>query len=115
MRIGLRAGIVLLVSVCAAHAQLKVAGDLLVDVDAASLSAWTPDTAVSAWTNAGSLGGNFVPAMAGTGAVYQASVSGAPAVTFAASANSIMTNTVAPSASLAGSIRSGRRDLGAER
>ena len=103
MRIGLRAGIVLLVSVCAAHAQLKVAGDLLVDVDAGSLSAWTPDTAVSAWTNAGSLGGNFVPAVAGTGAVYQASVSGAPAVTFAASANSIMTNTVAPSASLLGS------------
>ena len=71
MRIGLRAGIVLLVSVCAAHAQLKVAGELLVNVDAASLSAWTPDTAVSAWTNAGSLGGNFVPAVAGTGAVYQ--------------------------------------------
>ncbi|HRT30580.1 MAG TPA: hypothetical protein P5527_12365, partial [Kiritimatiellia bacterium] len=103
MRVGLRAGIVLLVSVCAAHAQLKVAGELLVDVDAASLSAWTPDTAVSAWTNAGSLGGNFVPAVAGTGAVYQANVSGAPAVTFAASANSIMTNTVAPPASLLGS------------
>lgn len=40
--------------------------------------------------------------MAGAGAVYQARVSGVPAVTFAASADSVMTNTVAPAASLLG-------------
>lgn len=102
MKVLLRVAAVLIGLTCVARAQLKVAGGLLVDVDAASLSAWTPNTAVSAWSNAGSLGGNFVPAMAGTGAVYQANVSGVPAVTFAASANSIMTNTVAPAASLLG-------------
>lgn len=102
MKEWMRVVAVLIGSTWAALAQLEVAGGLLVDMDAASLSAWTPNTAVSAWSNAGSLGGNFVPAVAGTGAVYQASVSGVPAVTFAASANSILTNTVAPAASLLG-------------
>ena len=99
MKVWLRVVAVLIGSTWAALAQIEVAGELLVNVDAASLSAWTPNTAVSAWTNAVTLGGNFVPAVAGTGAVYQASVSGVPAVTFAASANSILTNTVAPAAS----------------
>lgn len=84
------------------HGAIEVAGELLVNVDVASLSAWTPNTAISAWTNSGSVGGLFVPAVSGTGAVYQANVGGTPAVTFAGSANSVMTNTVPPPASLLG-------------
>lgn len=75
-------------------------GVLLVDVRVSSLSALENNTAVAAWTNSGTLGGNFVPAVGGQGAVYQTSVAGTPAVTFAASANSVMTNTVPPPSSI---------------
>jgi hypothetical protein len=63
MKVWLRVVAVLIGSTWAALAQIEVAGELLVNVDAASLSAWTPNTAVSAWTNAVTLGGNFVPAV----------------------------------------------------
>ncbi|MDD2598827.1 MAG: hypothetical protein PHO37_06345 [Kiritimatiellae bacterium] len=60
-------------------------------------------TKVSAWINSGTLGGDFIPAVSGEGAVYQSNVSGAPAVTFAGSANSVMTSAIAPPASILGS------------
>jgi len=87
--------LLLVMAACGAQA-IETNGVLLVEVHAASLSALGNNTAVSAWTNSETLGGNFVPAVSGQGAVYQTSVAGAPAVTFAASANSILTNTVPP-------------------
>jgi len=84
----------------ATHAQIQTAGTLLVDVNVASLSNLANNATVSAWTNSGSLSGNFVPAVSGQGALYQTSVGGAPAVTFAGSANSVMTNTVPPPSSI---------------
>jgi len=75
-------------------------GVLLVDVKVSTLSGLGNNAAVAAWTNAGTLGGNFVPAVSGQGAVYQTGVAGTPAVTFAASANSVMTNTVPPPSSI---------------
>jgi autotransporter-associated beta strand protein len=92
-----------LLAVFAAQAQLETAGTLLVDLSPASLSGLDDGTTVPAWPNVGTLGGAFVPVISGTGAVYEANVGGVPAVTFARSANSVMTNTVAPPASLLGS------------
>ena len=79
-----------------AYAQIQTAGNLLIDVTAASLSGLTNNAVISAWSNAGTLGGNFIPAVSGQGARYQTNVAGIAAVTFAGSANSVMTNTVPP-------------------
>lgn len=85
---------------CAAPAQIQTAGNLLIDVSATNLSALANNASVSAWTNSGSLGGTFVPAVSGQGAVYQTSVGGISAVTFAGTVNSVMTNTVPPPSSI---------------
>jgi len=85
---------------CAASAQIQTAGDLLLNLDPSSLSGLSNGAKVSTWTNSGTLGGSFLPAVSGQGAVYQTSVGGTPAVTFAASANSVMTNTVPPPTSI---------------
>lgn len=81
-------------------ADIEPAGELLVNLDMASLSGLGNGATISAWPNAGTLGGNFTPAVSGQGAVYQTSVGGAAAVTFAASANSVMTNSVLPPTSI---------------
>jgi len=95
-----RWGTVLLISAVFSAQAIESNGVLLVEVKASSLSGLGNNAAVAAWANTGTLGGNFVPAVSGQGAVYQDSVGGAPAVTFAASANSIMTNTVPPPSSI---------------
>ena len=84
----------------AAQAQIQTAGNLLLNIDPSSLSGLSNGAKVTTWTNSGTLGGCFIPAVSGQGAVYQTSVGGAPAVTFAASANSVMTNTVPPPSSI---------------
>ena len=86
-----------------ANADLQWEGNRLVNLDMASLSSLTNGETVSAWANSGDLGGTFVPAVSGQGAVYQTSVGGAAAVTFAASTNSVMTNTVLPPSQILGS------------
>jgi len=78
------------------HAQIETNGALLLNIDASSLSALSDGAKVNSWTNNGTLGGEFVPAVVGQGALYQASVGGTPAVTFAASANSVMTSAITP-------------------
>ena len=93
-------GVFFVLAALTARAQIQQAGDLLMDVSASSLSALGNNTPVAAWTNAGTLSGNFTPAVSGQGALYQTSVGGAPAVTFAASANSVMTNSVLPPQSI---------------
>ncbi|MDA3926248.1 MAG: PA14 domain-containing protein [Kiritimatiellae bacterium] len=86
----------LLCSALFAHAQIETNGALLLNIDASSLSALTDGSKVNSWTNTGTLGGEFVPAVVGEGALYQASVGGTPAVTFAASADSVMTSAITP-------------------
>jgi len=92
-----------LVVTCAAFAAqaIETAGNLLVNLNPASLSV-SDGATVSSWPNTGTLGGSFVPVVSGQGAVYQSSVAGVAAVTFAASANSVMTNTVLPPSSILG-------------
>ncbi len=86
----------------AASAAIHTAGTLLVDVRVSDLSGLSNNDKVTSWPCNGSVGGSFVPAVSGQGAVYQTSVLGAPAVTFAASANSVMTNTVLVPSSILG-------------
>lgn len=86
----------IMMAVGVACAEIQKAGDLLLSIDTSALSSLTNGETVSAWANTGTLGGSFLPTVVGQGAVYQTSVGGAPAVTFAASANSVMTNTVPP-------------------
>jgi len=93
-------GSVSLLLAFATQAQIQTAGNLLIDVNASALSGLANNATVSAWTNSGTLSGNFVPAVSGQGAIYQTSVGGIPAVTFAGSANSVMTNTVPPPSSI---------------
>jgi autotransporter-associated beta strand protein len=100
MNVRCSAGFLLCFAALTARADIQTAGALLLDVSASSLSALGHNTAVAAWTNSGTLGGQFVPAVSGQGALYQTSVGGAPAVTFAASANSVMTNSVLPPTSI---------------
>jgi autotransporter-associated beta strand protein len=91
---------VLIVASLTVQAQIQTAGDLLVNIETSSLSGLSNGAKISAWPNSGTLGGNFLPAVSGQGAVYQTAVGGAPAVTFAASANSVMTNSVPPPQSI---------------
>ena len=89
-------------AVFSAQAALQTAGTLLVDVKASDLSGLSNNDKVTSWPCNGSVGGSFVPVVSGQGAVYQTSVLGAPAVTFAGSANSVMTNTVLVPSSILG-------------
>ncbi len=92
--------------VCAACAALsaqaiQTAGDLLVDIDVADLSLANNDK-VTSWPNTGTLAGVFTNVTAGQGPVFNTIIGGYPSVTFAGSANSVMTNTVTPPASICG-------------
>ncbi len=100
MRMQRVSGVLFVFAALSARAAIQTAGDLLVDVNASTLSALGNNATVAAWTNSGTLGGQFVPAVSGQGALYQTAVGGAPAVTFAASANSVMTNSVPPPSSI---------------
>ena len=91
-----------LLAVSSARAEISKAGALLVDISATSLSGLDDGATISTWPNAGTLTGTFVPAVDGLGATYSANVGGAPAVTFAGLAGSVMTNTVLPPATLLG-------------
>lgn len=95
--------IVSLAACAAVRAELRTAGELLVDIDAAALSGLNDGDRVSTWPNAGTLGGAFLPVVSGEGPVLGASVGGVRAVTFAGSANSMLTNAVPPPATLCGS------------
>lgn len=85
-----------------AMGDIEWAGDPIINLDAANLSGLTDGSTVSAWSNACNFGGFFIPAVSGQGAVFQTDVSGVAAVTFAGSANSVMTNTVPPPGSILG-------------
>jgi hypothetical protein len=79
---------------------IQTAGDLLVDIRASDASSVGEGGKVTSWQNNGTLLGSFVNAIAGQGPVYNANIGGYAAVTFAGSANSIVTNTVTPPASI---------------
>ena len=81
---------------------IQTAGSLLVNIDAASLSGLANNATVSVWTNAGASAGWFLPVTNGVGPVYSNNVAGVPAVVFSGTVNSVMTNTVTPSASICG-------------
>ena len=84
-----------------AAAALETAGDLLIDLDAARVADVADGAAPGAITNAGVVGGVFVPRADKAGAVYAADVAGRPAFTFPGTAG-IMTNTVLPDARVTG-------------
>lgn len=84
-----------------AAAALETAGDLLIDLDAARVVDVADGAAPGAITNAGVVGGTFVPRAGEAGAVYAADVAGRPAFTFPGTAG-IMTNTVLPDARVTG-------------
>ena len=84
-----------------AAAALETAGDLLIDLDAARVADVADGAALGAITNAGVVGGVFVPRADKAGAVYAADVAGRPAFTFSGTAG-IMTNTVLPDARVTG-------------
>lgn len=86
----------------AAGAEIRTAGELLVNIDAAALSGLSDGATVSVWPNTGTLGGDFLPVTAGQGPTLNASVGGVRAVTFAGSASSVMTNAVPPPATICG-------------
>ena len=85
-----------------AQAQIQEAGDLLVDISASSLSELADGARISAWSNMGTLTGDFVPAVDGLGATYSANVGGVPAVTFAGLAESVMVSTMSPPTGILG-------------
>ena len=74
--------------------------DLLLNVDASSLSSLSDGAIINSWTNTGTLGGEFVPAVGGQGAVYQTNVLGVAAVTFDGSANTMMDSAITPPESI---------------
>lgn len=84
-----------------AAAALETAGELLIDLDAARVADVADGAALGAITNAGVVGGMFVPRADKAGAVYAADVAGRPAFTFSGTAG-IMTNTVLPDARVTG-------------
>lgn len=84
-----------------AAAALETAGELLIDLDAARVADVADGAATGAITNAGVVGGVFVPRAGEVGAVYAADVAGRPAFTFSGTAG-IMTNTVLPDARVTG-------------
>lgn len=84
-----------------AAAALETAGELLIDLDAARVADVADGAALGAITNAGVVGGMFVPRADKAGAVYAADVAGRPAFTFPGTAG-IMTNTVLPDARVTG-------------
>ncbi len=100
-RIWMGFGVMILAAVVA-RAEIKTAGALLVNLDAATLTGLNDGDTVAAWANAGTLGGSFLPVTAGQGPVLGASVGGVRAVTFAGTANSVMTNAVPPPATICG-------------
>ena len=84
-----------------AAAALETADELLIDLDAARVADVADGAALGAITNAGVVGGMFVPRADKAGAVYAADVAGRPAFTFPGTAG-IMTNTVLPDARVTG-------------
>lgn len=84
-----------------AAAALETADELLIDLDAARMADVADGAALGAITNAGVVGGMFVPRADKAGAVYAADVAGRPAFTFSGTAG-IMTNTVLPDARVTG-------------
>ena len=86
---------------CGGAAALETAGKLLIDLDAARMADVADGAALGAITNAGVVGGMFVPRADKAGAVYAADVAGRPAFTFPGTAG-IMTNTVLPNARVTG-------------
>lgn len=87
-----------------AAAALETAGELLIDLDAARVADVADGAALGAITNAGVVGGMFVPRADKAGAVYAADVAGRPAFTFPGTAG-IMTNTVLPDARVTGNAQ----------
>ena len=83
-----------------AQAQGPATTDLLIHLNATNLLPLANGATVSSWSNACDFGGSFIPAVSGQGAVFQTNVAGAAAVTFAGTANSVMTNTVPPPMSI---------------
>jgi autotransporter-associated beta strand protein len=77
--------------------ELRSAGTLLVDLSAEALAASDGD-AVAQWPNAGTLGGAFSALAGGAGATFTNSLLGRKAVLFGGSAQSVLTNGVAPAA-----------------
>lgn len=71
-----------------AAAALETAGELLIDLDAARVADVADGAALGAITNAGVVGGMFVPRADKAGAVYAADVAGRPAFTFPGTAGS---------------------------
>ncbi len=80
--------------------ELRSAGTLLVDLSADTVTAGDGDP-VTQWANAGTLGGSFAVPTGSAGAIYTNSLLGKKAVLFGGTAQSVMTNVVAP-ASLTG-------------
>jgi autotransporter-associated beta strand protein len=90
-------------AVCAALSAnaVQTAGDLLIRLDAAELSV-DNNAAISVWPNAGTLGGDFKPANANRGPIFESSVAGVPAASFRQSADHVLTNMVPIPASITG-------------
>jgi hypothetical protein len=61
-----------------AEAQVQTAGNLLINLDATSLTTGT----ISEWTNAGTLGGSFFAGSAGSASIQRQTVDGVPSVVF---------------------------------
>ncbi len=80
--------------------ELRSSGTLLVDVSAEALTASDGD-AVAQWPNSGTLGGSFAVPTGSTGAIFTNSLLGRKAVLFGGTAQSVLTNGIAP-ASLTG-------------
>lgn len=92
-------------AVCAAFSAqaIQTAGDLLVDIKVADLSALANGATVGCWTNNGTVGGIFTNMFPGKGPIYSANVGGAPAITFQAyDSSSVMTNTMPVPVSICG-------------
>lgn len=82
------------------QAEIQTAESLLVNLKAADFAALANGAQVPAWTNAGTLGGVFTPVSGGAGVTYATSVAGVPAVQFAGTIGSLLTNSVKPSATI---------------